>query len=47
MEGGVPLVRATNVKNGTIVDEDMLYIDPVSVPQGRMASIGMGDNCGS
>ena len=34
---GLPLIRATNVSRGRIVDKDLLYIDPEDVPVGRNA----------
>ena len=35
--GGLPLIRATNVTNGRIVDQDMVYVDPADVPLSRNA----------
>ena len=34
---GVPLIRATNVTHGRVIDKDMVYVDPVDVPVGRNA----------
>ena len=34
---GLPLIRATNVDHGRIVDKNLLYIDPLDVPSGRDA----------
>ncbi len=34
---GLPLIRATNVDHGRIIDKNLLYIDPSDVPSGRDA----------
>ena len=34
---GLPLIRATNVDHGRIIDKNMLYVDPLEVPGGRDA----------
>ena len=34
---GLPLIRATNVYRGRIIDKDMVYVDPDDVPKGRNA----------
>ena len=34
---GLPLIRATNVDHGRIIDKNLLYIDPLDVPSGRDA----------
>ena len=34
---GLPLIRATNVSRGNIIDKDMVYVDPADVPTGRNA----------
>ncbi|MFZ1976724.1 MAG: restriction endonuclease subunit S, partial [Bacteroidota bacterium] len=36
-EKGVRLIRATNIHNGCIFEEDMIYIDPEEVPKSRNA----------
>ena len=40
---GLPLVRATNVSQGRIVEEDMVYVDPTDVPAGRNAFLSEGE----
>ena len=42
-EGGLPLIRATNVSRGEIVDKDMVYVDPADVPAGRNALLTEGE----
>ena len=34
---GLPLIRATNVERGRIIDKDLIYVDPSAVPAGREA----------
>ena len=34
---GLPLIRATNVSRGRIVEKDLLYVDPKEIPVGRDA----------
>ena len=34
---GLPLIRATNVERGRIIDKDLIYVDPSAVPTGREA----------
>lgn len=34
-EGGLPLIRATNVKHGRISEKDMIYVDPDDIPYNR------------
>ena len=34
---GLPLIRATNVERGSIIDKDLIYVDPSAVPAGREA----------
>ena len=36
-ETGLPLIRATNVSRGHIVEKDLLHVDPNEVPAGRDA----------
>ena len=36
-ETGLPLIRATNVSRGHIVEKDLLHVDPHDVPAGRDA----------
>jgi len=40
---GLPLIRATNIKRGQISDENMLFIDPDEVPEGRDAVLSEGE----
>jgi len=40
---GLPLIRATNIKGGQISDENMLFIDPDEVPEGRDAVLSEGE----
>jgi type I restriction enzyme S subunit len=35
MEGGIALIRATNVERGKIVEKDLLYVDPQEIPYDR------------
>ena len=35
LEGGLPLMRATNISKGKITTEDMLYVDPQDIPYDR------------
>jgi len=37
-ESGVPMIRATNVRSGTIVENDLMYVDPQDVPGGEAHS---------
>jgi type I restriction enzyme S subunit len=34
-EGGLPIIRATNVERGKIVTKDLLFVDPEDVPYSR------------
>ena len=40
---GLPLIRATNVSRGEIVDKGMVYVDPADVPAGRNALLTEGE----
>ena len=40
---GLPLLRATNVSQGQIVEEDMVYVDPTDVPTGRNVFLSEGE----
>ena len=40
---GLPLIRATNVSQGQIVEEDMVFVDPTDVPTGRNAFLSEGE----
>ena len=42
-ENGLPLIRATNVSRGEIVEADMIYVDPSDVPAGRNALLSEGE----
>jgi len=42
-EGGLPLIRATNVERGKIVEKDLLFIDPEDVPYGRTPILKEGE----
>ena len=35
MEGGLPLIRATNIKRGKIVEKDLICVDPEDIPYDR------------
>jgi len=37
MDGGLPLLRATNIDHGRIVAEGMIYVNPAAVPPDRNA----------
>ena len=37
LPGGLPLIRATNVDHGHIIEKDLVYVDPSAVPEGRDA----------
>ena len=41
--GGLPLIRATNIERGRIVEKDMLYVDPADVPVSRDAILRAGE----
>ena len=43
LDEGTPLIRATNVKSGVIVDEGMLYVDCTGIPQSRDAVLSSGE----
>jgi len=43
MDGGVPMLRATNVSRGTICEKDLLYVDPSDVPANRGAFLRTGE----
>jgi len=40
---GLPLIRATNVDSGRIVEKDLLYVDPSDVPKSREALLRTGE----
>ena len=40
---GLPLIRATNVSRGQIIEDDMVYVDPTDVPAGRNAFLSEGE----
>lgn len=40
---GVPLIRATNIKQGFISEENMVYVNPDSVPSTRNAFLGSNE----
>ena len=40
---GPPLIRATNIKSGKILEADMLRIDPAQVPESRDAILSAGE----
>ena len=42
-DGGLPLIRATNVSRGHILEHDMVYVDPQEVPQNREAFLSEGE----
>ena len=35
LEGGLPIIRATNINRGTIDAKDLLYVDPKDIPYDR------------
>lgn len=37
LPNGLPLIRATNVDHGHIIEKDLVYVDPSAVPEGRDA----------
>ena len=37
LPNGLPLIRATNVDHGQIIEKDLVYVDPSAVPEGRDA----------
>ena len=43
LTNGLPLIRATNVSRGRIVDEHLLYVDPSGVPASREAILKEGE----
>jgi type I restriction enzyme S subunit len=43
MDGGLPLIRATNVERGKINPTDLIYVDPDDVPYGREPILRTGD----
>jgi type I restriction enzyme S subunit len=40
---GTPLIRATNIKNGFISENDMLYVDINKIPESRNAILSSGE----
>lgn len=40
---GLPLIRATNVKRGRIVEKDLVRVDPADVPSSRSAFLSEGE----
>ena len=40
---GLPLIRATNVTQGQIIEDNMVYVDPTDVPAGRNAFLSEGE----
>ena len=43
MDGGLPIIRATNVFRGTIVEKDMMYVDPTDIPYDRDPVLRVND----
>jgi type I restriction enzyme S subunit len=43
VENGLPLIRATNIKCGSIFERNMVYVDINEVPKGRNASLVAGE----
>ncbi|MBX6362114.1 MAG: restriction endonuclease subunit S [Acidobacterium ailaaui] len=43
MDGGIPMLRATNVSRGTICEKDLLRVDPSDVPLNRGAFLHAGE----
>ncbi len=42
-ETGLPLIRATNVDYGKIIEENLVYVDPEDVPKSRDAFLSEGE----
>ena len=42
-EKGVPLIRISNLKNGEVSDEDMVYISEELAESGRRSCMGLSD----
>ena len=40
---GLPMIRATNVERGCIVEKDLVYVDPSDVPESRNAFLREGE----
>lgn len=43
LEGGLPIIRATNIERGRITMRGMLYVDPSDVPASRDALLRAGE----
>jgi type I restriction enzyme, S subunit len=43
VESGLPLIRATNVDNGKILDKNLVRVDPADVPKSRNAFLKAGE----
>jgi type I restriction enzyme S subunit len=43
MDGGIPMLRATNINRGTICEKDLLHVDPSDVPSNRGAFLHAGE----
>jgi type I restriction enzyme, S subunit len=43
VKNGLPLIRATNIKSGSIFEQNMIYVDPDEVPKGRNATLAAGE----
>ena len=40
---GLPLIRATNVDQGRIIEKNLMYVDPLDVPKNRDAFLSKGE----
>ena len=40
---GLPLIRATNVDQGCIIEKNLMYVDPLDVPKNRDAFLSKGE----
>jgi type I restriction enzyme S subunit len=40
---GLPLIRATNIKSGKVLIEDMMYVDPTDIPLNKDVILSKGD----
>lgn len=40
---GIPMIRATNIKRGRIVSDDLYFVDVSSLPRGRNSYLSTGD----
>ena len=43
LQTGPPIIRATNVERGRIVEKDLIHVDPADIPGGRQAFLSAGE----